>query len=150
MCYAIAATLSILSSYLEDLLIFVIFCAIGAAYIKWPRIWQALRFPCNSSWPIFPAVVRRQLVRSRWGRGKWIYQVELGYDYQVGGEYYSGYYKGDLYLSEAEANAVIEQYPVGTACRLAFIPENRKRRYCAFEWDTTYRIFPLKLLLKHS
>ena len=104
-----------------DLLVLAVLLAFAFGFLK-PRIWQKVRFPGSSEWPTQQATVQRQLVRSYSGRGGTTYRAELGYYYQVNGEFYSGYYEGDMCSSEGEADALIKRYPVGAALQVHVHP----------------------------
>ena len=106
-----------------DVLTLLVLTAFALAIMKWPRIWRALRFPRSSSWPTFPAIVQQVLVRSYSGRNGTTYRAEISYSYQVSGEYYSGYYAGDLFSSEAEADDLVEQYPKGATVQIHVHPK---------------------------
>ena len=116
-----------LPHWLDNLVVFAILFAVAIGFSKWPRIWQALRFPGSSSWPTYPAIVQRQLVRSYSGRGGTTYRAELGYYYQVDGEYHSGYHEGNLCSSETEADALLKQYPVGATVQIHVHPRKPER-----------------------
>jgi len=88
----------------DDLLTLLGLAALVATIIKWPRIWRALRFPGSSSWPTLQAIVQQVHVHSYSGHNGTTYRAEISYSYHVDGEYYSGYYTGDLCSSEAEVN----------------------------------------------
>lgn len=93
------------------------------AIAKWPRLWRVLRFPSSSSWPSLPATVEQVLVNSYSGRTGTTYRAEISYSYEVNGDYYAGYHKGDLCSSEAEVDDFVEQYPKGTIVQVHVHPQ---------------------------
>jgi uncharacterized protein DUF3592 len=106
----------------DELLTVLAVAALSVAIIKWPRIWRMLRFPSSSSWPTSTAIVEQAVVQSYSGGDGTTYRAEIMYSYQVNGEHYGGCCMGDLLLSEAAADRIVEQYPKGTTVQIHVHP----------------------------
>ncbi len=108
--------------------------AVVVASYKWPRIRRVLSVRGSSRWLLTTATVEQVLVHSYSGRsGVWAYRPEVVYSYEVGGEFYSGKYEGELSSSEVEANALAQQYPKGTRLHVRVNP--RKPEVSALTLD---------------
>jgi hypothetical protein len=100
----------------------IVVSVIVVATQMWPRMWGALRFRGSNSWPTFSAIVEQGIVHTYSGRSSRTFRAELIYSYQVGGEYYSGRYVGDLSFSEAEVEDFVAQFPKGALLQVHVHP----------------------------
>lgn len=108
---------------LDDLFTLLLLFVSGVAIAKWPRFWRTLRYPNSSNWPLLPGTVEQAVVRSCSGRNGTSYRAEICYSYRVNDDYYSGYYLGDLYSSEAEIDSIVQQFPKGTNVQIHVHPK---------------------------
>jgi len=112
-----------------------VWLAVPVAIIKWPRISRILHSFGSYTWPVVPATVEAVIVQTYSGRSGTTYNAEITYSYAVDGEYYSGYYKGDLCSSEAEVDKWITQFPKGTKLQVRVHPTNPEKSVLDTIWE---------------